>query len=109
MNKDVRKSVFRFAWLAAALLLLLLTAACASKPPAATEAPPAPAATEAPGGLKRGGELRLARLEEPLTMDFLQNLHPPKPGHRDIDDRQIGPVFGDDLERCSTVDAIDPG
>ncbi len=88
MNKDVRKSVFRLALLAGVLaLFLLIAAACASTPPAATEAPPAPAATEASpapagteapavtgdctptGTAKRGGELRLARLEEPLTMD----------------------------------------
>ena len=46
--------------------------------PVATEAPAEPAGTEAPattgectptGEVKRGGELRLARLEEPLTMD----------------------------------------
>jgi peptide/nickel transport system substrate-binding protein len=75
MHKNSRKSVFRDVMLVAALLLLLgIAAACASPAPVATEAPARPAATEPPAaaatdGIKRGGELRLARLEDPITMD----------------------------------------
>ena len=86
MNKDFRKSVFRLVTLAA-VLAMILAAAAACAPSAtpttapevatevpATEAPPAeePPATGActpSGEVKRGGELKLARLEEPLTMD----------------------------------------
>jgi peptide/nickel transport system substrate-binding protein len=91
MKKYFRNIVYRGVML---VLILSFAAACAA-PPAATEAPPAPAVTEAPaqpaateppaqpeateapamadctptGEVKRGGELTMARLEEPLTMD----------------------------------------
>jgi peptide/nickel transport system substrate-binding protein len=63
MSKDLCKSVMRSIALAA-LLAIILTAAAACGGTDETTSAASPS-----GDVKRGGELTLARLEEPLTMD----------------------------------------
>jgi peptide/nickel transport system substrate-binding protein len=65
MNKDLCKSVARWATLAAVLVVFVAAAACGGGDTQTTTSAPASPS----GDLVRGGELTLARLEEPLTLD----------------------------------------
>lgn len=93
MKEYIRNPKRRMEVLTLVLAFVLIVVACQPAPAQPTEAPPAPTATEAPmeaaptemkateeggamvegctpsGEVKRGGELTMARLEEPLSLD----------------------------------------
>lgn len=93
MKESIRNPKRRTEVLALVLAFVLIVVACQPAPAQPTEPPPAPTATQAPleaaptetktteegaamveectpsGEVKRGGELTMARLEEPLSLD----------------------------------------